>query len=66
MSLDNYQQFQSAGQGENTPGQAPPQNGGAPGQPNDQAGPSQMPFPNQDGQGLSSPAPGSDGKTTLW
>lgn len=67
MSMDNYQQFQSTGQGENTPGQAAPQNGGAPGQQNEQAGgPSQMQFSGQDGQGLASPAPGSDGKTTLW
>lgn len=65
MSLDNYQ-FQAGGQAEGAPGQAAPQNGNAPGQSNEQGGASQMPFQNQDGQGLSSPAPGSDGKTTLW
>lgn len=65
MSLDNYGQFQNQGQPEGA-GTAPPQNGGAPGQQSDQVGPPQMQFAPQDGQGMTSPAPGQEGKTTLW
>jgi len=66
MSLDNYPQFQNAGQNEVAPGQPTGQNGTAPGQPNEQAGVPPMAYPPQDGQPMGSPAPGQDGKTTLW
>lgn len=66
MSLDNYPQFQNAGQNEVAPGQPTGQNGAAPGQPNEPAGVPPMAFPPQDGQPMGSPAPGQEGKTTLW
>lgn len=66
MSLDSYGQFPNAGQPEVAPGQPPAQNGGAPGQPTDQAGAQGMSFPTQDGQGMASPGSGQEGKTTLW
>lgn len=64
--MENYAQYQNGGQAEGAPGQPPAQNGGAPGQPTDQAGVSNMSFPQQDGQGMGSPSSGQDGKTTLW
>ena len=66
VDMDNYAQYQNGAPAEGAPGQPQPQNGGAPGQPTDQAGASQMGFAQQDGQGMASPTPGSDGKTTLW
>lgn len=64
--MDNYAQYQNGAPAEAGQGQPPAQNGGAPGQPTDQPGAPSMGFPQQDGQGMSSPTSGQDAKTTLW
>jgi len=66
MALDNYGQYPPTGQGEGAPGQPSVPNGNASGQSADQSGAPQMQFPVPDGQGMASPTPGQDGKTTLW
>lgn len=60
-----YQSFPGAGQPEGAPGQAPPQNGPAPGQGGEPGNGQPMQYPVQDGPMMQGAA-GADGKTTLW
>merc|ERR1711939_1046510 len=66
MSFEGYGQFPNAQQ-EGVPGQGPPpQDGAAPGQPNDPSGQQQMPFQAPNVSGTPQSGPGGEGKTTLW